>query len=98
MRAAIDPKARVGDYHDIERGQKAFLADIDKKLKDRFGEIGGVAAADVTGGDVREIQVQIKKDKLLAYGIGITDVQRAITAANHGISDRGVPPAKVSAL
>ncbi|MBI3722258.1 MAG: efflux RND transporter permease subunit, partial [Fimbriimonas ginsengisoli] len=55
---------------------------IDQKLKDRFGQIGGVAAADVIGGDQREIQVRIKKDRLLALGVGINDVQRAIQAAN----------------
>ncbi|MHB8636024.1 MAG: efflux RND transporter permease subunit [Fimbriimonadaceae bacterium] len=51
---------------------------IDDKLKDRFAQIEGVAEVDVQGGDIREIQVQVDKDKLLAYGIGITDVQKAI--------------------
>lgn len=58
---------------------------IDKQLIDRFSQIQGVSSADVIGGDVREIQVQVKKDKLLAYGIGITDIQRAISQATGNI-------------
>ncbi|HWA83785.1 MAG TPA: efflux RND transporter permease subunit, partial [Fimbriimonadaceae bacterium] len=54
---------------------------IDKQLIDKFGQIQGVASADVIGGDVREIQVQVKKDKLLAYDLGINDIVRAVTMA-----------------
>ncbi|HLK17240.1 MAG TPA: efflux RND transporter permease subunit, partial [Fimbriimonadaceae bacterium] len=36
-------------------------------------------------GDVREIQVQVDKDKLLAYGIGITDVQKAVSNATLNV-------------
>src|SRR5579862_9685888 len=54
---------------------------IDRQLIDKFGQIQGVASADVIGGDVREIQVQVKKDKLLAYGLGIVDIQRAVSLA-----------------
>ncbi len=50
-------------------------------LKDRFARINGVAQVEVSGGDVREIQIRIKKDALLSYKIGITDVQRAVQAA-----------------
>lgn len=58
---------------------------IDKQLIDKFGQIQGVSTADVIGGDQREIQVQIKKDKLLAYGLGINDVVRAISLAAGNI-------------
>lgn len=54
----------------------------DDKLKDRFARIPGVASVNAGGGDVREIQIQVKKDKLLAYGIGIIDVQRAVQGAS----------------
>ncbi len=57
---------------------------MDDKLTDRYSQIPGVASASVDGGDEREIQVQISKDKLLAYGVGITDIQRAI--ANAGLN------------
>ncbi len=57
----------------------------DNQLKDQFARINGVAAVNVSGGDVREIQVQLKRDALLRYGIGIVDVQRAINAATLNI-------------
>jgi len=55
------------------------------KLKDRFARIAGVASVNVSGGDVREIQIQVKKDKLIAYQLGILDVQRAITASTLNV-------------
>jgi HAE1 family hydrophobic/amphiphilic exporter-1 len=58
---------------------------LDKQLIDKFGQIQGVASADVIGGDQREIQVQIKKDKLIAYSLGLNDVQRAISLASGNI-------------
>lgn len=51
---------------------------VDNVLKDKFARIKGVAQVGVNGGDIREIQIQIKKDALLRYKLGITDVQRAI--------------------
>ncbi len=53
----------------------------DNVFKDAFARIQGVAAVNVTGGEQREIQVRLKRDALLRYGIGITDVQRAVTSA-----------------
>jgi HAE1 family hydrophobic/amphiphilic exporter-1 len=55
---------------------------VDRQFRDRFAQIPGVAGANVQGGDVREIQVQVKKDKLLAYGLGILDIQRAVAAGS----------------
>jgi HAE1 family hydrophobic/amphiphilic exporter-1 len=55
---------------------------IDQNIRDKFAQITGVAGANVQGGDVREIQVQVKKDKLLAYGLGIMDIQRAVAAGS----------------
>lgn len=54
---------------------------VDDKIADRFGQINGVASATVSGGDIREIQIQVKKDALMAYGIGIADVQQAVAGA-----------------
>lgn len=52
---------------------------IDNKIKDKFARIKGVAQVGVNGGDEREIQVQVSRDALLRYGIGIADVQRALS-------------------
>ncbi len=57
----------------------------DDKLKDRFARIRGVSSVGVSGGEVREIQVRVKKDSLLAYGLGIDDVQRAVAYATLNV-------------
>ena len=57
----------------------------DNVLKDRFAQIGGVASVSVSGGDQREIQVRVKKDALLRYGVGILDVQQAIQQASLNV-------------
>ncbi len=57
----------------------------DDRLKDMFGRIPGVASVAVSGGDVREIQVRLKKDALISYGLGIAQVQRAVAAATLNV-------------
>jgi len=57
----------------------------DDKLKDRFSRIKGVASVGISGGEVREIQVRARKDSLLAYGMGIDDLQRAIALATLNV-------------
>ncbi len=65
-----------------DRYNNQELRDLaEDKLKDRFARIAGVAGVSVFGGAEREIQVQVKKDKLLAYGLGINDVQRAVSSS-----------------
>ncbi len=61
---------------------KALRDLIDDKLVDRFSQINGVASATAQGGDQREIQVRLKKDRLLAYGIGISNVLQAVSASS----------------
>jgi HAE1 family hydrophobic/amphiphilic exporter-1 len=58
---------------------------IDDKLKDRFSQVPGVSEIDVQGGDVRELQVQVRPEKLLAYKLGITDIQQAVANATLNI-------------
>ena len=58
---------------------------LDNKIQQRFLQIPGVGSAVVSGGDQREIQIQVSKDKLLAYGIGINDVQQALANASLDI-------------
>ncbi|RYG33758.1 efflux RND transporter permease subunit [bacterium] len=58
---------------------------IDNTLEDQFGQLPGVASTAVQGGDVREIQILLDKDKLVSYGIGINDVQSQIANATQNI-------------
>lgn len=54
-------------------------------LKDELSRIKGVASVNVSGGELREIQVQLDKNDLVRYGVGIVDIQRAIQAATVNI-------------
>lgn len=58
---------------------------VDDQIRDRFARIKGVSNVTVRGGDEREIQVQLKLDRLLSYGIGAVDVQRALAAASFNV-------------
>lgn len=71
----------------------------DDKLKERFARIKGVGSVNVSGGDLREIQVQVRPDRLLAYGLGVVDVQRAIQFATLNVpSGRIVTPSQEFAV
>ena len=53
----------------------------DWTVRPRLLSIPGVAAVKVFGGEVRQLQVQIKPDRLLAYDVSVQDVSSAATAA-----------------
>lgn len=55
---------------------------VDDVVKDRLGKLKGVASVNVTGGEKREIQVNVDKNRLEAYGISIGQVSQALTAGN----------------
>lgn len=54
----------------------------DEVIKDRLGKIAGVGAVTVTGGDIREIQVNVDKNRLEAYGLTIGQVSQALSLGN----------------
>ena len=54
----------------------------DNVIQQRLGKIPGVAAVTITGGDVREIQVQVNKERLDAYGITINQMVQLIQSNN----------------
>ncbi|MCC6443366.1 MAG: efflux RND transporter permease subunit [Armatimonadetes bacterium] len=55
---------------------------VDDVVKDRLSQVAGVASVAVSGGDVREIQVAIDRDRLSAYGLSPLDVSQAIASEN----------------
>lgn len=57
----------------------------DNVIKDRLASVPGVAAATVSGGQKREIQVAIDKDRLNAYGLSINAVVGALQRANLNV-------------
>jgi hydrophobic/amphiphilic exporter-1 (mainly G- bacteria), HAE1 family len=58
---------------------------VDDKLQDMYAQVPGVVQVGVTGGDQREIQVRLSKDKLFQYGLGIADVQAALANASLNV-------------
>lgn len=54
----------------------------DKQLKDRFGQITGVAQADVSGGREREIHVTLSSEKMAAHNLSVLSVYPAFVAQN----------------
>lgn len=57
----------------------------DNQVKDRLGQVPGVASVFVTGGDVREVRVALDKGRLDSYGLTVTDVANAIAAQNLNV-------------
>jgi CzcA family heavy metal efflux pump len=53
----------------------------DWSLRPRILSVPGVAATKVFGGEVRQLQIQIKPDRLLAFGISIEEISAAAAAA-----------------
>ncbi len=52
------------------------------QIKESVGKVSGVASATVTGGLTREIQVEVEKDRLQAYGLSISQVAQALQLEN----------------
>jgi HAE1 family hydrophobic/amphiphilic exporter-1 len=55
---------------------------LERELSQRFEQIAGVGAINVRGGVYREIQVQLRRDRLRAAGVTGTDVANAIAQQN----------------
>lgn len=54
----------------------------DKTIKDRISQVSGVAAVNIIGGDLREIQIKISRARLDALALTITDVASALSNQN----------------
>ena len=58
------------------------LTDLGDYLKDEIKKVRGVSKVDVSGTRKREAQVVIRRSALEQYGLNVSDVMNAITAAN----------------
>ncbi|MHB1000706.1 MAG: efflux RND transporter permease subunit [Armatimonadota bacterium] len=67
------------------RPAKELREIADDVIKDRLGKIKGVASVSISGGDKREIQVNVDKNRLEAYGITIGQVAQALSSGNMNI-------------
>ena len=57
----------------------------DGEMKDALSRVQGVASVNILGGEKREIQVNLSKERLKGYGLSVTDVVRAVEAGNVSI-------------
>ncbi|MFY7954445.1 MAG: efflux RND transporter permease subunit, partial [Armatimonadaceae bacterium] len=57
----------------------------ERTVKDQLGQVKGVAAVVVTGGDQREVQVRLNRSRLDAYGLTVSEVARAIQSQNLNV-------------
>ena len=74
------PIMRIGAHSNLS--PTAFYDLLQDRIKPDLGRLNGVAAVTLLGGREREVQVNVDKDKLDAYGISILQVQQAITTGN----------------
>ena len=63
-----------------------MLKQIADDLKDDIEAIPGVLEVDVTGGQDREIRIEVDPDKLAYYRIPITSLQQAVVSENQNTS------------
>ncbi len=64
----------------------AMLKKIADDLKDDIEAIPGILEVEVTGGQKREIRVEVDPDKLAYYRIPITSLQHAVVSENQNTS------------
>jgi multidrug efflux pump subunit AcrB len=63
-----------------------MLKKIADDLKDDIEAVPGVLEAEVTGGQEREIRIEVDPDKLAYYRIPITSLQQAVVSENQNTS------------
>lgn len=84
----IDSGSQPVIYYSLSSKTRSIqdLRDLaDNVLADRFAQLAGVGAATATGGKQREIQIQIRPDRLAAYGIGAADVLNAVRSSSQNL-------------
>ncbi|MFA5794449.1 MAG: efflux RND transporter permease subunit [Candidatus Brocadiia bacterium] len=58
---------------------------LDQELATPLKQIAGVGAVQLIGGMIRQINIEIDKNKLLAYGTSINEVESAIRLHNYSL-------------
>ena len=59
-------------------------------IKDRLAKVTGVASVSVVGGQQREVEVEVDKARLQAYGLSIGQVAQALTLENLNLPSGGM--------
>ena len=64
------------------RGMEELTRLLEREIAQRFEQVPGVGAVDVWGGVYREIQVQLRRDRLASSQLSATDVVQALQREN----------------
>jgi hydrophobic/amphiphilic exporter-1 (mainly G- bacteria), HAE1 family len=74
-------------------GIEGLRDEVEQRIKPRFERIDGVGSARISGGRVREIQVQVDMARLYAHRLSILDVAERVKMSNQnfpaGTAQRG---------
>jgi len=79
--SALLPVIQLTTVSNLEPGP--FYELVEEEVLPRFQQISGVAEVDLQGGRPREIQVNVRQDKLGYYGLSLLQVTRAIHRGNR---------------
>ena len=69
------------------RGVNSTYAVTDKTIRDRLSQVSGVATVEIMGGQKREIQVAVNRQRLDYYGLPISTVTQAIAQENVNVPE-----------
>jgi CzcA family heavy metal efflux pump len=73
-------------FSSSERNQVALREWVDQRLRPQLLSVPGVAAIDVSGGLVREIQVEIDPARLRGYGLSVSQVINSLRNENQDLA------------
>ena len=79
------PVYQVG-FSSTERDLVGLRQWVDQRLVPQLLSVPGVAAVDVSGGLVREIQVELDPSRLRGYGLSVSEVISALRAENQDVA------------
>jgi hydrophobic/amphiphilic exporter-1 (mainly G- bacteria), HAE1 family len=65
-----------------KRNMEQLTRILEREITQRFEQIPGVGSVDIWGGVYREIQVQLKRDRLVSSRLSAMDVQQALQREN----------------
>ncbi|MEN7549794.1 efflux RND transporter permease subunit [Rapidithrix thailandica] len=74
------PIIRIGAFASMSPTE--FYELVDKRIKPVLGQVPGVARVRMLGGDEREINILINRDKLNAYNLSVMHVAQAVESSN----------------
>jgi CzcA family heavy metal efflux pump len=73
-------------FSSTERTQTALRQWVDQRLRPQLLSIDGVAAVNLNGGLVREIQVALDAERLRGYGLSVSQVINSLRSENQDVA------------